>query len=52
MLLESLNEQSLGEIEAARDEEVEHRLAAYDHGDVKAIDGEDVLAKAKALAQR
>jgi putative addiction module component (TIGR02574 family) len=52
MLLESLNEQSLSEIEAAWDEEVEHRLAAYDRGDVQAIDGEEVLAKARALARR
>ncbi len=52
MLLESLNEQSLGEIEAAWDEEAELRLAAYDRGDVQAIDGEEVLAKAKALARR
>jgi putative addiction module component (TIGR02574 family) len=52
MLLESLNEQSLSEIEAAWDEEVESRLAAYDRGDVQAIEGEEVLAKARALARR
>lgn len=52
MLLESLHEPPLGEVEEAWDEEVEHRLAAYDRGDVQAIDGEDVLAKARALAQR
>jgi putative addiction module component (TIGR02574 family) len=52
MLLESLNEQSLSEIEAAWDVEVEHRLAAYDRGDVQAIDGEEVLAKARTLARR
>jgi putative addiction module component (TIGR02574 family) len=52
MLLESLNEQSLTEIEAAWDEEAERRLAAYDRGDVQAIDGEEVLAKARALARR
>jgi putative addiction module component (TIGR02574 family) len=52
MLLESLNEQSLSEIEAAWDEEAERRLGAYDRGDVQAIDGEEVLAKARALARR
>jgi putative addiction module component (TIGR02574 family) len=52
MLLESLNEQSLSEIEAAWDEEVEKRLAAYHRGDVQSVEGEEVLAKARALARR
>jgi putative addiction module component (TIGR02574 family) len=52
MLLESLNEQSLSDIEAAWDEEAERRLAAYDRGEVQALDGVEVLAKAKALARR
>jgi putative addiction module component (TIGR02574 family) len=52
MLLESLNEQSLSEIESAWDEEAERRLAAYDRGDMQTIDGEEVLAKARALARR
>jgi hypothetical protein len=51
-LLESLTERSLGEIDAAWDEEAELRLAAYDRGDVQAVDGEEVLAKARALARR
>ena len=50
MLLESLHEGSLGEVQAAWDEEVERRLAAYDRGEVQSIDGEKVLAKARALA--
>ena len=52
MLLASLNEGPLGEVEAAWDEEVERRLAAYNRGEVPAIDGEEVLAKAQALARR
>ena len=52
MLLESLHEESLAEVEAAWDVEVERRLAAYDRGEVRAIDGELVLARARALAQR
>jgi putative addiction module component (TIGR02574 family) len=52
MLLESLNEQSLSDIEAAWDAEAERRLAAYDRGEVQALDGEEVLAKAKVLARR
>ncbi len=47
MLLESLHEGSLGEVQAAWDEEVERRLAAYDRGEVQAIDGETVLARAR-----
>jgi putative addiction module component (TIGR02574 family) len=52
MLLESLHEAPLSEVEAAWDEEVERRLAAYDGGEVQAIDGEEVLAKARSLARR
>jgi len=52
MLLVSLHEDPLAQIEAAWDEEVERRLEAYDRGEVQAIDGEEVLAKARALARR
>jgi putative addiction module component (TIGR02574 family) len=52
MLLVSLQEDPLARIEATWDEEVEHRLAAYDRGELDAIDGEEVLAKARALARR
>ncbi len=51
MLLESLHEAPLAEVEAAWDEEVEGRLAAYDRGEIQAIDGEEVLAKARTLAR-
>ena len=51
MLLESLHEEPLAEVEAAWDVEVERRLAAYARGEISAIDGEVVLAKARALAQ-
>ena len=50
MLLASLHEASIAEVEAAWDKEVEHRLAAYDRGEMQAIDGEEVLAKAHRLA--
>lgn len=52
MLLISLHEEPLGDVEAAWDQEVEHRLAAYDRGELRAVDGEEVLAKARALARR
>jgi putative addiction module component (TIGR02574 family) len=50
LLIVSMNEAPLGEIEAAWDVEAERRLAAYDRGAMQAIDGEEVLAKARALA--
>ena len=50
MLLESLDQAPLAEVEAAWDAEAERRLAAYDRGEIHAIDGELVLAKAHALA--
>ncbi len=52
MLLESLHEEAVAEVEAAWDVEVELRLAAYDRGEFRAIDGEVVLAQASVLAQR
>ena len=39
-------------MEAAWDQEVERRLAAYDRGEVQSIDGEEVLAKARRLAEQ
>ena len=52
LLLVSLHEDPLAQIESAWDEEAERRLGAYDRGEVQAIDGEEVLAKARALAGR
>jgi hypothetical protein len=52
MLPESLHEASPGEVAAASDDEVERRLVAFDRGEVQAVDGEVVLAKARALAQK
>ena len=52
LLLVSLHEDPLAQIETAWDEEAERRLAAYDRGEIQAIDGEEVLAKARALARR
>ena len=52
MLLVSLHEAPVAEVEAAWDQEVERRLAAYDRGEVQSIDGEEVLAKARRLAER
>lgn len=51
LLLASLHEGSLDEVEAAWDDEVERRLAAHDRGDTQSIDGEQVLAEARRLAR-
>jgi putative addiction module component (TIGR02574 family) len=52
MLLESLHEEPLAEVEAAWDVEVERRLTAYDRGEIRAIDGQVVLAQARVMALR
>ncbi|MCU0753939.1 MAG: addiction module protein [Xanthomonadales bacterium] len=49
-LLESLHEGEMADVEAAWDDEVERRLAAFDNGTLVAIDGEAVLAQARQLA--
>ena len=51
LLLESLHEAPLAEVQAAWDEEAERRLAAYDRGEIQSVDGEEVLARARALAR-
>ena len=50
MLLASLHETPTAEVEAAWDKEVEHKLCAYDRGEMHAIEGEEVLAKARRHA--
>ena len=52
MLLASLHEAPIAEVEAAWDQEIEGRLAAYDRGEMQAIDGEEVLARARRLAEQ
>ena len=50
LLLESLHEVPLGVVEATWDAEAGRRLAAYERGETQAVDGEEVLARARALA--
>lgn len=52
LLLVSLHEDPVGQIETAWDDEAERRLKAYDRGEIQAIDGEQVLANARALARQ
>lgn len=51
LLLESLHEPAIAEVEAAWEAEIERRLAEYDRGEVKAIDAEEVFAKARNIAR-
>jgi putative addiction module component (TIGR02574 family) len=49
-LLESLNAPAVEALDASWEEEIERRLAEYDSGKVKAIDAEEVFAKARRIA--
>ena len=51
LLLESLHEPPLAEIEAAWSQEIERRVAAYDRGEVETFAAEDVFAEARRLAK-
>ena len=51
MLLDSLREAPLAEIEAAWDREIAERAEAYDRGELKTFSAEDVFAEAKRLAR-
>ena len=49
LLLETLHEPPLSEIEAAWDKEIERRVAAYEQGEVETYSAEDVFAEAKRI---
>ena len=51
LLLASLHEGPLAEVEAAWDEEVERRLSGHERGETQSIDGEEVLAEARRIAR-
>lgn len=51
LLLESLHEPSLAEVDAAWEAEIERRLAEYDRGETHAIDAAEVFAKAAKIAR-
>ena len=51
LLLASLHESPIAEIEAAWEKEIDRRLAEYDRGDAQAIDAEEVFAKARRIAR-
>ena len=49
VLLESLQDGALLEIETAWQQEIEERIAAYDRGEVKTYAADEVFAEAKRL---
>ena len=50
-LLASLNEPAARELDEAWAAEIEHRLAAFDRGEIQALSADEVFAKARALAR-
>jgi putative addiction module component (TIGR02574 family) len=50
LLLESLQEPPLAEVEAAWAQEVERRVAAYKRGEVETYAAEDVFSEARRIA--
>jgi putative addiction module component (TIGR02574 family) len=51
LLLESLSEAPLADVEAAWEREIEDRVAAYERGEVQMHAAEDVFAEARRLAR-
>ncbi len=51
ILLESLHEPVIAEVEAAWGLEIERRLAEYDRGETNSIDADEVFAKARSIAR-
>ena len=51
VLLESLQDAPLADIEAAWQHEIEQRVAAYDRGELQTISAEEVFAEARRLAK-
>lgn len=51
LLLESLRDAPLAEIEKAWEVEIAERVAAYDRGELPTFSAESVLAEAKRLAR-
>ncbi|MHA4867608.1 addiction module protein [Duganella sp. PWIR1] len=51
LLLESLQEPPIAEVEEAWSEEIDRRLAVYDRGETKSVPAEDVFIKARSIAK-
>jgi putative addiction module component (TIGR02574 family) len=51
ILLESLHEPAIAEVEAAWGGEIERRLDEHDRGEINSIDADEVFAKARSIAR-
>lgn len=51
ILLESLHEPAIAEVEAAWELEIERRLGEYEPGETNSIDADEVFAKARSIAR-
>lgn len=51
LLLSSLEAEPKSDVDAVWDEEIRRRLAAYDAGEVRAIDADIVFARVSAIAR-
>ncbi len=51
VLLESLHDASISEIETEWEREIEKRVAAFDRGELQTYPAEDVFAEARRMAQ-
>jgi len=51
LLLESLHEPAVAEVEAAWEVEIDHRLAEYERGEINSVDAEEVFSKARSIAR-
>lgn len=51
VLLESLHDSSLSEIESEWGREIEKRVAAFDRGELQTYPAEDVFAEARRMTQ-
>ncbi|MBS0403935.1 MAG: addiction module protein [Proteobacteria bacterium] len=50
LLLETLHESPIAEVEAAWAKEIERRVAAHERGEVETFDAADVFAEARHIA--
>ena len=50
LLLESLHESPIAEVEAAWATEIERRIATYERGEVETFAAEDVFAESRRIA--
>ena len=50
LLLESLQESPLADVEAAWSKEIERRVAAFERGEIQTFAAEDVFAEARRIA--